>query len=97
MEKLFLSIDLGTSFMKSGVYDLSGRYLAGSTEAVPSECPAPGVFIQRGEQLYSSVCACIRQTVLQLNERSREIEAIAFTGQMVGAIGVDEGWNDVTG
>ena len=35
MDKLFLSVDLGTSFIKAGVYDLSGHCLAIASEAVP--------------------------------------------------------------
>ncbi len=97
MDKLFLSVDLGTSFIKAGVYDLSGRCLAIASEAVPDERPAPGIFIQRGEQLYAAACACIFHAAHDLQERSHDVAAIAFTGQMAGSMGVDEQWQDITG
>jgi len=40
--------------------------------------------------------ACIKKTVDVLGARSRQIEAIAFTGQMSGFMGVDKSWNDIT-
>ncbi len=95
-EKLYMGVDLGTSFIKSGVYSLDGRLQAGWSKPVKDERPAPGIFIQRGEDLYAAVCSCIRHTTEALGERARAIRAIAFTGQMAGSMGVDEDWNDVT-
>lgn len=97
MNKLFLSVDLGTSYIKAGVYDLGGHCLAIASEPVPDERPAPGIFIQRGEQLYAAACACISHAVHALQERANDVAAIAFTGQMAGSMGVDAHWNDITG
>lgn len=96
-EQLFMAVDLGTSFIKTGVYDLHGRCIAGASEPVHDERPAPGVFIQRGEMLYEAVVGCIQKTVVELGSRSNQLQAIAFTGQMAGAIGVGENWEDITG
>lgn len=97
MDKLFLSVDLGTSYIKAGAYDLNGVCLGGASVPVPANRPAPGMFIQRGEQLYAAACDCLRQTVCSLQDRANDVAAIAFTGQMAGAMGVDENWNDITG
>lgn len=94
--KLFMAVDLGTSFIKTGVYDLNGVCLAMASEPVQDERPSPGVFLQRGDMLFDSVTRCIQQTVSALAERADEVCAIAFTGQMAGAMGVDENWNDIT-
>lgn len=95
-EKMFMAVDLGTSFIKSGVYTLEGRCLAAWSEPVRDERPAPGIFIQRGEMLYASVCSCMRQTARMLGDQAKAVSGIAFTGQMAGAMGVDENWNDIT-
>lgn len=95
-EKLYMGVDLGTSFIKTGVYSLDGRLHAGWSEPVKDERPAPGVFLQHGEELYRAVCSCIVHTTESLGQRAGSIEAIAFTGQMAGSMGVDEDWNDVT-
>lgn len=42
--KLFLAVDLGTSFIKAGIYDLNSTCLAVWSEAVKDERPAPGFF-----------------------------------------------------
>ena len=94
--KLFMAVDLGTSFIKTGVYGMDGICLAGASEPVCDERPGPGIFLQHGQQLYESVLRCIQKTVNQLADRALDVEAIAFTGQMAGSMGVDENWNDVT-
>lgn len=96
MDKLYMAVDLGTSFIKSGVFSLDGTMLASWSEPVKDERPAPGVFLQRGEFLYSAVCSCLQKTAQALGERAKDVQAIAFTGQMAGSMGVDENWGDVT-
>lgn len=95
-EKLYMAVDLGTSFIKSGVYSLDGVLLAGQSEPVKDERPSPGIFIQRGEFLYHAVCNCLKSTAECLGARAADVAAIAFTGQMAGSMGVDQNWNDVT-
>ena len=94
--QLFMAVDLGTSFIKTGVYGLDGVCLAMASEPVRDERPGPGIFLQRGQMLFGSVVRCIQSTVRQLAERASDVCAIAFTGQMAGAMGVDEDWEDVT-
>ncbi|MEY8374935.1 FGGY family carbohydrate kinase [Lachnospiraceae bacterium 56-18] len=97
VRELLMAVDLGTSFVKSGVYDLNGECIAVASEAVRDERPAPGIFIQHGEELVDSVIRCIRKAADQIPDRMKDVEAIAFTGQMAGFMGVDKNWNDVTG
>lgn len=92
----FLSVDLGTSFIKTGVYDTSGNCLASVREAVEDERPCPGVVIQRGEKLFAAVVRCLTRTVQAAGAEAAKIEAISFTGQMAGFMGVDKDWNDIT-
>ena len=95
--KLLMAVDLGTSFIKTGIYDTQGRCIAGADEPVKDERPAPGIFIQQGEELYQSVIRCMKKVAEQLGKDGcGKIQAIAFTGQMAGFMGVDENWNDIT-
>ncbi len=93
---LLLAIDLGTSFIKAGVYDLESNCVATASEPVKDYRPAPGVFIQKGEELFGSVINCVKQITAELNGRAADIAAISFTGQMSGFMGVDAEWNDIT-
>lgn len=94
--QLYMAVDLGTSFIKASIYDLSGRCLAGASEPVRDERPAAGIFIQRGEMLWESVKRCLKKSTDALGADAARVCAMAFTGQMAGSIGVDEDWNDVT-
>ena len=95
-EHLYMGVDLGTSFIKTAVYDISGKQYAAANEPVADERPAPGVFLQHGEQIFESVCRCIKKTAGKLAGDAGRIAAIAFTGQMAGSMGVDEEWRDIT-
>ena len=91
-----VAVDLGTSFIKCGIYDENGRCCSHCYKSVPDERPTAGVFIQRGEKLLAVVLKCIKSAVKALGERSKDVHAIVFTGQMAGFIGVDKEWNDIT-
>lgn len=93
---LLMAVDLGTSFIKVGVYDTDSTCITLETEPVKDYRPGPGVFIQKGEELLASVIACMKKVCAALEGRAECIEAIAFTGQMSGFMGVDENWNDIT-
>ncbi len=93
---LLMSVDLGTSFIKTGVYDTESRCIALETEPVKDERPQPGMFIQRGDDLAQAAVSCMKKACETLGDRAAKVEAIAFTGQMSGFMGVDKDWNDVT-
>lgn len=93
---LLMALDLGTSFIKSAVYDTKGSQVAAASQPVRDERPRPGVFLQKGDFFVESTIACMKSVCGYLGERATDIEAIAFTGQMSGFMGVDKDWNDVT-
>lgn len=95
-EVLLLAIDLGTSFIKAGVYNTESDCIATASETVKDYRPGPGIFIQKGDELLESVIRCIQQVTSKIGDRADHIEAIAFTGQMAGFMGVDKDWNDIT-
>lgn len=91
-----LAVDLGTSFIKSAIYDTEGNCLGIAKEATQSDSSMPGIFVQHGEEIFESVISCIRKVVETFGKKSKYIAAIGFTGQMAGFMGVDENWNDIT-
>lgn len=95
-EVLLMSVDIGTSFIKTGVYDTDSACVALRTEPVRDERPKPGIFIQRGDDLVTSAVSCMKKVCDELGDRAKNIAAIAFTGQMSGFMGVDHEWNDIT-
>ena len=95
-KNLYIGVDLGTSFIKAGAYDLEGCQVAESSSPVRDERPAPGVFIQRGDFLYEAVVDCLKNVTEKLGEEAAQVKAIAFTGQMAGSMGVGDDWEDIT-
>ena len=95
-ETLLMAVDLGTSFIKAGVYNTNSERVAEYMVPVKDYRPEPGVFIQKGEELFGAVLECIKSVNQQLEDRAASIEAIAFTGQMSGFMGVDKNWEDIT-
>jgi len=93
---LLMAIDLGTTFIKAGVYSPEGRLIGQASADVKSEVPFAGAFIQRGDDILESVVKCMKTVGSELGSRAADIEAIAFTGQMSGFMGVDKNWDDVT-
>ena len=54
------------------------------------------IFIQKGEDLFGAVLECVKKTTDRIGDKKKKIEAISFTGQMSGFMGVDKDWNDIT-
>ncbi len=93
-KSVLLSVDLGTTFTKAGAYSLKGELLATATRKAKSEMTDGNAFIQYGEAFLMDTVEVLREVVQQIG--SVKIEAIGFTGQMAGMIGVDENFNAVT-
>jgi len=91
-----MAIDLGTSFIKAGVYDEVGKCEAQASYPVKDYRPSPGVFIQKGEELFESVISCMKDVKSQLGDTANSIQAIVFSGQMSGFMGVSANWDDIT-
>ena len=89
---------MGTSFIKAGIYDLHGNCIA--QEVRNTDLPDSrnrGIFLQKGEELFSTVLTCMTAVINKTPKAAEGLEAISFTGQMAGFMGVDKDWNDMTG
>jgi xylulokinase len=96
MKSKLMAVDLGTSFIKVGVYDTQSNCVGYAVQPVREERPNAGMFIQYGNEIFQSVVVCIKSAAESLGIQAGDIEAIAFTGQMAGFMGVDKDWNDIT-
>jgi xylulokinase len=91
-----VAIDVGVSFVKAGVYDQEGGRKAVAVRSAPSETPGPGIFIQRADELLDLARDALREAVASSGARKGSVAALAISGAMGGALGVDEHWNPVT-
>ncbi len=91
-----IGADLGTSVVKATLFDTAGTALADAARAAPLHHPGPGMAEQRGEDFIRATLDTIRELVDRTGIPPASVAAIAFAGQMAGAIGIDEHWQPVT-
>ncbi|MGA2478227.1 MAG: FGGY family carbohydrate kinase [Spirochaetia bacterium] len=95
-ERHLIAIDVGVSFIKVGVYDEHGGKKAGSSRRVPTQQPEPGTFSQDPDELYDLARDALREAVTESGVSGKSVAAIAISGAMGGAMGVDAHWQPVT-
>lgn len=94
--KTLLAIDLGVTFVKSGLYNTDGNCICDVKHKSPGEHQGTDIFIQKADDYFDVVLQTIRDIVNRKPAEAEAITAISFSGQMAGAVGIDEHWNDIT-
>ena len=89
---LVMGIDLGTSSAKTIILDHAGHFITSATEAYPMTTPHPGWVEQMPEDWWRAVCKTIRAAIAALPPplSAYEIKGIALSGQMNGALPIDD-------
>lgn len=90
---VILSVDIGTSFVKAGLYSSRGECLAVHREKT-NQTYKNGALVQEADdyiEKFVSVVKTLTDGTININ-----ILAISFTGQMAGVVGVDKDLNAVT-
>ncbi|MCB0253932.1 MAG: xylulose kinase [Anaerolineae bacterium] len=97
MSQTFLiGVDLGTSVVKTSLFNTEGRLKADATRATRLNQPAPGKADQSGEDFVVATLETVREVVERAGIAPSSVAAIAFDGQMAGAMGIDRDWNALT-
>src|SRR5437763_75826 len=87
----FLGIDIGTGGTRALLIDAEGRVTASSTvEHVPFASPETGWAEQDPRDWWRAATLAIRDVLAKSEIQSEEISAIGFSGQMHGAVLLDE-------
>ncbi len=86
-DRVFLTIDLGTSGVKVLAVNAAGQVLAEARRQYPTEFPQPGWVEQDPEEWWRAVCSALRQAVAGISEHT--IVGIGLSGQMKGLVSVD--------
>lgn len=91
-----LGIDVGTGGTRAIVMDDRGRVVASATEEhQPFASPQLGWAEQRPEDWWRASCIAGRKALASANLRGEEIACVGFSGQMHGAVMLDERGNAV--
>ena len=91
-----IGVDLGTSVVKATLFNTEGVALADATRATELVQPGPGLAEQSGEEFIRTTLETLAEVIEKTRVSPGSVAAIAFAGQMAGAIGIDQDWNAVT-
>lgn len=91
MPDYLLGIDLGTSGVRTGVYDRDGVRRGLGAIDYPLETPAPGHAEQNPDAWWRSAADAIRGALSAAGVRGDDIAALSFSGQMHGTVLLDSG------
>ena len=87
----FLGMDVGTGGTRAVIVDGEGKLIAGaSSEHAAFKSPHPGWAEQEPQDWWRAAQEAIRQVLAQAPEPRQPIAAIGLTGQMHGAVMLDE-------
>ena len=66
MKKYILSVDNGGTYIKAGIYDLSGRQLGVARRRNRPISPKPGYVEYDPDALWALNCACMRLSLIHI-------------------------------
>src|SRR5688572_5498833 len=85
-----LGLDIGTSGTKTILIDETGRVLARATEEYPHYSTKPHWSVQNPSDWWTATVATVRAVLAQSGVEAKEISGIGLSGQMHGAVFLDE-------
>jgi len=94
--KLFVCVDIGTTGIRSGVYDEEFRLLGSGSGRSVIRRGAQNEIIQDPEEIYTETARAIREAVQASDVDNSSIVCLSFDGQMAGVMGIDKDWEAVT-
>jgi len=90
MGQLILAHDLGTSGDKASLHSADGRLIAAHTEGYPVDFGPGGKAEQDPNDWWHGFCAATRALLAETGTDPARIAAVAMSGQMMGAVLVDD-------
>jgi D-ribulokinase len=78
--KYFLGVDVGTCSARAGLFDDTGKLVGYKTHKIEALNPKPNHFEYSSENIWQSVCACLRSLLASLNSTisNSDIVSIGF-------------------
>ncbi|MCM8771713.1 MAG: xylulokinase [Candidatus Omnitrophica bacterium] len=88
-----MGIDVGTTGVKILIIDIEGNLKGSSTVEYPLITPKPGWAEQNPVDWWNATCLCIKKILKKTGIKGKEIRGIGLTGQMHGAVFLDQNNN----
>ena len=90
-----LAHDVGTTGDKATLYDEDGALLASAFVPYETSCPRVGWLEQSPQDWWRALCEATQALFRDARATPAEVAAVAFSGQMMGAVAVDTHVNPV--
>jgi xylulokinase len=90
MSNYLIGVDLGTTNVKSGIFDENGNLISIFSQEINLYHPKPGWAVQDLNEIFSIATKCIRNSIEKSKVNPKDIIGIAFDGQMSGLGAIDE-------
>ena len=91
-----LGIDIGTGGTRALIIRADGRIVASATEEhEPFASPKIGWAEQRPEDWWRAASVAVRKAIAQSALKSEDIACVGFSGQMHGAVMLDEKGDEI--
>ena len=87
MKQIFGGLDIGTSSVKAGLFDIDGHLLASAAVSIPLYSPFEGWAEQDPQDWWSAACQALKQVMEKAG--SNEVVALGLSGQCPGHVLVD--------
>ena len=91
----FIGVDLGTTYLKIGIYDTAGELHAHNSQQLNLFNPAEGEYFQDPEEFYTKTLKGIKKCISESTIDPKKIKGIGFDGQSGGIMAVDHNFNAV--
>jgi xylulokinase len=88
--QFILAHDLGTTGNKASLFDAEGKVLASSFCGYGTDYPRVTWVEQNPEDWWQAVCVSTHQLLAEARVQPGDIACIAFSGQMMGCVAVDQ-------
>ena len=93
----FLALDLGTTYLKAGVFDDTGRPLAVARERMPSHAPQPGWLELPVDAFWRLVVDQVRAALEEAGVSGAEVRALSYSSQTNSFVLLDAADEPLTG
>jgi len=95
-DQYFLCLDLGTTSVKTGLFNEQGTLKDYTERTIRTYYPRIGLAEQAPEELCHIVLANIRHIITMAHINPQNIAAVCIVGQMGAILGIDKNWKDIT-
>lgn len=87
MKDLLIGLDIGTSNIKAGLFDVKGRLLACAAHPIATSSPYEGWAEQDPNGWWAAVCRVLSEVTI--DRRASDVAAVGLSGQCPGHVMVD--------